>query len=76
MRDVVCRAKSGDRKAQAMVFQYVLGGGVTKVTNNTLVMPPDIDSTDAAPGSIQKLQELGRRASNGQSLHHPDDARG
>ena len=77
VRGLVEQAKAGDAKAQNLLFQYVLGGTPKQVTNNyAYIAPPDPDvPTGARPGTSDKIVEMGRRARNGQALHHPEDQR-
>jgi hypothetical protein len=81
MQTIVEKAKAGDAQSQKMVFEYVLGGGVKKIVNNNLIVPPAEAEpppapipTRALPRSPEKLDVLAQRVRNGQALHHPADA--
>lgn len=71
---IVKRSKEGDPQALKYFFEYILGGSaqVVNLTQHNHHYVGDMP-VDAAPGSLEKIEAMRRRAEKGLPLTSPND---
>jgi len=72
---IVEKAKEGDSVALKYLFDYILGGRVTTAVQNNFYIDgaPEVEATDARPGTTAKVDVLAKRAKKGETLFRAKD---